>query len=402
MNRKAISCILVFVVCIAVYGAFFITLHSNGIYEITENTHNDRFFSMDDSYYVNQFYSAELDDTGRIVKHPLFVAFCHYFTLAEKMILGEISTERHYMLIVLLQIIVQAIGVLFLYKILVDHYKLGCINTVLMVLIYGFSISSLIFALIAESYVFSGTLLIFSYWCALEKKPVLLVIAGILLGGVTITNIFIWFLIVFFFRDKLYKRLIIMASGAIGLLAAIFVLPVRDVFYSQCFAVFTSSPENYSDTFPFIEALNRGFFALFGSTYFNIDTINKTPFGKYENTSVSFVPSASPVITVLIFIWLAFIIYSVYKNRKEFLIRAPLIVILFNIGLHVIKQYGLKEAFLYSLHHSFAQILIIALLFGVSQKSRIARIAVPVFLSAYLAVMIIINIQAVWGLSSHI
>ena len=394
IKRKINVPLIVVAVFLFIYGFYFAILQSQGLYDINEYTQNDRFFSMDDSYYINHFYSTEIDNTGRIVKHPLLVAFGHYFTRLERSILGNISIEHHYMLVVALQIMVQVIALAYLYKTLTVHYKLKDYHAVLLTAIYGLSCASLIFTLIAESYIFSGALLILSHWFILQKKPVAAVIAGLLLGGVTITNIFIWVLLVLFYDAKLYKRALMAAAGGLGLLGAIFILPIRSVFFAQCLAVFQSSPANYSDQFTLLEALKRGFYALFGSTYFYIDTVNASPFGKFQGTAVSFIPSASVLITILALIWLILLVYSIIINRKNPLIRAPLMVLLFNLALHVIKQYGLKEASLYSLHHSFAQILIIACLFSLSSKPRLTK-TVSLFLVFYLLMMIIFNGQGI-------
>ena len=402
MTQRKISYPLIIAIAfLMIYLALFAFAQSRGIYNINLHTNNDRFFSMDDSYYINHFYSTEPDDTGRVVKHPLLVAFAHYFTLLERSVLGEISTEHHYMLVVLFQILVQTIAVVYLFRMLTEHYKLTCLNAALLTLIYGLSCASLLFMLIAESYIFSGALLILTQWFILQKKPAAVVIAGILLGGMTITNIFIWGILVLFYDDKFYKRAIMAAAGGLGLLGAIWLLPVRDAFYTQCLKVFQSSPANYSDNFLVLEALKRGFYALFGSTYFFIDTVDESPFGKYQGQAVSFIPSAPFFINVIAGIWLLLMVYSLIGNRKNALIRGPLMVLLFNIALHVVKQYGLKEGSLYSLHHSFAQILIIAcILSGLNGKgtSKAVSRTVSVFLIFFMVIMSAVNLKGIFNL----
>lgn len=360
MLRRNTLPIVIILVFLLIYGTLFAVLQGQGLYRITPETHNDRFFSMDDSYYVQHFYSTKVDDTGRVVKHPLLVAFAHYFTVAERAILGEKTLEHHYMLIILLQILVQVLGVACLYKILTMHYRLREWHAVLLTAIYGLSCASLLFTLIAESYVFSGALLIFTQWFILERKPVPVVIMGILLGGVTITNIFIWGLMVLLYEDKFLNRVIIGISGVFGLLLAIFLLPVRDVFYSQVFHVFYSSPANYRDSFPILTCARYGFYALFGSTWFFIDTVNTSPFGQFPGSAVSFIPSAPWYLTLIIGLWAMALLLGVILLKKDRLLLSPFLVLLFNGGLHVVIQYGLKEASLYSLHHAFAQILLMA------------------------------------------
>ena len=264
------------------------------------------------------------------------------------------------MLIILFQIMVQVLALACLYKTLTVHYKLKEWHAILLTAIYGLSCASLLFTLIAESYVFSGALLIFTQWFILQKKPVPVVIMGILLGGVTITNIFIWGLMVLFYEDKFYKRAVLGAVGVFGLLLAIYLLPVREVFYSQVFHVFQSSPANYRDKFSLLSCARYGFYAIFGSTWFFIDTVNTSPFGQFPGSAVSFIPSAPWYLTILIGVWALVLLVGVIFLRKDRLLMSPFVVILFNVGLHVVIQYGLKEGSLYSLHHAFAQILLMA------------------------------------------
>lgn len=395
MLRKNRIPIIIMVLFLIVYGALFAYFQNKGIYNISEKTHNDRFFSMDDAYYVQHFYSTQLDDTGRIVKHPLLVAFGHYFTLAERLVLGEKTVEHHYMLIILFQIFVQILALACLYKTLSKHYRLKSGHAVLLTLIYGFSCASILFTLIAESYVFSGALLIFTQWFILKKKPIPVVIMGILLGGVTITNLFIWGLLVLFYEDKFYKRVIMAAVGGLGLLLVIFVLPVRDVFFSQVFDVFISSPENYRDQFSILECAKYGLYALFGSTWFFIDTANASPFGQFPGSAVSFIPLAPVYVDLFMGLWIVLLLLSVIVNRKNRLIWAPCAVLAFNLVLHVVVQYGLKEGSLYSLHHAFAQVMIVGGLLGMREEksrltARIRQIA-SISLILFFLAMVLIN-----------
>ncbi len=403
MLRRNTLPIIIILLFLVVYGTFFSVLQNQGLYRINEATHNDRFFSMDDAYYIQHFYSTELDDTGRIVKHPLLVAFGHYFTLAERVLLGGKTLEHHYMLVILFQILVQVLALAYLYKTLTVHYKLKEWHAVLLTVIYGLSCASLLFTLIAESYIFSGALLILTQWFILKKKPVPVVIMGILLGGVTITNIFIWGLLVLFYEDKFYKRVIIGASGVLGLLLAIYLLPVRDVFYSQVLNVFQSSPANYRDKFPLIECARYGLYALFGSTWFFIDTVNASPFGQFPGSAVSFIPSAPWYLTLLIVAWVVLLVAAGIFSRKNRLLLSPLMVILFNLGLHVVIQYGLKEGSLYSLHHAFAQILLVACLLRPKEGGKPPRYidkVLVVGLILFLVIMAGVNVQGMLALMS--
>ncbi len=395
------------------YMVCFYAVQQGGTYAITSTTHNDRFFSMDDAYYVQNFYSVKWEDTGRVVKHPLFVAFAHYAAVAESMILGEVSVELHYLFVIMGQVLAQTVSLFFLFKILYDHYRLNFLKSALLTGLYGLSCSSLLFMLVAESYAYSGLVLILAWWCILNKKPTGTVITGILAGGITITNFFIWALMALFYgldfslkdgpaaKRKLLnlfiKNSLRIGAAGVGLLVTIALLPLRQAFFGQL-QVFRSSPANYRDAFPLFEAVKNVFYTLFGSPLQYIDTVNQTPFGAYPGTAVSFVPSAGLVQSAFIAIWIALLaIGAFYGFKKGRLAWAPLAVLAFNLGLHGFIQYGLKEGFLYSLHHLFAQILLAAMALH-PENPRAVRYGAIIFTSAYFAFIIFINYMGLTGL----
>ena len=390
-NRLPIM--ITFVVIILAYIFCFAGFITEGVYDITPSTNNDRFFSMDDSYYVNKIYSTKLDDTGRIVKHPLLIAGAHYATQAEHLILGDISIKNHYIIIVIFQILISFLGIYYLYKILDKKYHLSNLAISILLLIYALSCSNLLYTFIVESYILSGTILILSYWCLLEKKFKSLFVLGILAGGVTITNFALWALMVLFLNDTLRTKLKVIVSSGVGLLITIAVLPIRGVFFTNVFKVFISSPQNYADKFDLLTAGKMGYYSLFGSTYMFIDTVNKSPFGEYAGKAISFVASAPTWMFAAMCVWVAGLIAAIIIGcyNKDKLLLIPMAVLMFSLVLHVLIQYGLKESFLYSLHHSFAQILIIGYLFkGFSGK--LGRRILYGLGFAYLAVMVYANV----------
>ena len=76
----------------------------------------------------------------------------------------------------------------------------------------------------------------------------------------------------------------------------------------------------------------------------------------------------------------------------------PLAVLGCSLFLHGVLQYGLKEAFLYSLHHLPAQICIAALPLA-PQTSKWERRIVSGILTAYLICLVVLDLpgyQALW------
>ena len=72
---------------------------------------------------------------------------------------------------------------------------------------------------------------------------------------------------------------------------------------------------------------------------------------------------------------LAALVFAAVKFRKDSRLWAPLAVIIANLLLHGAAQYGLKEAFLYSLHHLPAQALVVSLLLSSEAGEKTGKVA---------------------------
>ena len=138
-------------------------------------------------------------------------------------------------------------------------------------------------------------------------------------------------------------------------------LPVGEFFFSSIISGGLYSAQSFRDHFGPLELVVRVFFVFFGSTAFFLHTALETPFGDYPGDALSFLPSAAWPIVVLALLWVGLLVWGVVRGRRSPLLWAPLAVLGCNLLLHGAVQYGLKEGFLYSLHHLPAQILLAAL-----------------------------------------
>ncbi len=362
-------------VCLVFYITVLCLLNSIGIYNINKNSNNDRFFSLDDVYYSVNIYSIHMESSLRVVKHPLFMVFGNIFTYCEKALLGNIGINSHYLLIIVLQIMVQILALIYLFKILREFYRLDMKYVFLLLAIYAFSVSAFIFTFFAESYIFSGAALIMSYYFILKKNVPVSILLGVIVTGITITNFVIWAIMVMLLVGGVKRKVTMLAASAAILTVLVSVFPVGRIFFKNFFHVFGSSPRNYSDNFDLYGMAIRTIYSIFGTTVFYVDTVNQSPFGEYIGKAVSFVPSSNIPIFLMILLWIGLLAYSAIKNFRSRLLLAPLAILVFNLLLHGIRQYGLKEAFLYSLHHFFAQILMVAAVFSPAGHNAANRLA---------------------------
>ena len=372
-------------VCLVVYTGLLLLLNGAGIYEIGEGTNNDRFFSMDDVYYITRIYSPDMDTSLRIVKHPLFIVFGNITARLFNALWENPGYPSTYILVIVLQIFLQLLALIYLYKILSEFYRPG--NRVILILlaIYAFSVSSLAFTLIAESYIFSGAALIMSYYYLLKKNTAAAIILGIITAGITITNFAVWVIMAVLLTEGRKRKLLIVSVTTSAFVLTITITPASLLFFNNFLTVMVSSPGNYSDSFDLYAVIVRCLYSFFGSTVFFIDTIKESPFGQFPGRAISFLPGSGGLIPALMLLWAGLLIYSAVLNLRNRLLYVPMAVLAFNLVLHGVLQYGLKEAFLYSLHHFFAQALIIASVFLPDGKNAL-KVKKPA--SALLALLV--------------
>lgn len=371
----------------AVYILLFFLLRRTPFFDVTDQ-HNDRLFSADDVYYATEFFSAELDDSPRIIKHPLLIVIGCALTRLERLVFGAISIRRHYELIVLGQMLCSVAAVICLDALLEKRYGVDRLKALMLCAIYACSFSTLFYTFTAESYILSSLLLLLAFTYAPKNMPIT-VLLGVLTAGVTITNAFLWALIVVFSGNNRKKTLLTLLLGGLCFCAAVAVLPIRHAFFGNIFSGALNSAKNYSDHYSILEMLRRGFFIFFGSTTFWLDTADSSPFGDFQGDALSFLPSAPGLTVAAMVLWCALLLCGIARARKDRLLAAPLSVLLFSVLLHGVIGYGIKEGFLYSLHHFSAQILIIGLAVRGERKKTIWA---DILLAAFLLAVLTLNL----------
>lgn len=407
MKEKRASLLLFFGALALVYGSIFLLLCRTPLYDFTSTrgAHNDFLFSSDDVYYVSSFFSTTMDTSLRVIKHPLLVVIGWLCTCAEQLVLGGISLKRHYELIVMVQLCISLLSTFYLYRILEEHYKLERRWALLLCAIYALAFSTLFFTFIAEHFILSALLLIMSFYYAKSRKTWLLVLLGALTAGITITNAALWAAIVWFSGEPTAadrrRRMLTLFLGGACFCVMVALSPARTIFFQNIIDGGMNSFHSYGDHYGFWDSVRRTFFAFFGSTFFYLDTAAASPFGDFAGHALSFLPSASAPITAAMVLWVILLGWGAVQGRRNQLLWVPLAVLLCNLTLHGLFQYGLKEGFLYSLHHLPAQLLIAALALRPDTEPRL-RLAAGRALAVFLACVILLNLPGYGTLAQFI
>ena len=330
----------------------------------------DKVLSYDDMYYSRKIYTENPQYTEisyTLIKHPFMSVIGQGITKIENLFFDNTQKADHYFHIVVFQIVINIIGIFYLYRILKEQYNLREKWCFLLLTIYEFATVTLLGTFLIESFLLSSTLLIMSYFYLSKQKLIQSIILGILVTGVTITNsVAFGIMAIILLKNK--KN--ILKVGGFCLLGFLFIslfLPYRDYLYKNFFTGayenLTVFSENSSvDIRTFFKMI---FFYLLSSPIFFINNIH-TKIDGFDYFKFDLFSGKIIILTTILFF--IFIIYNVVKNIKDRNMLAALGVFIYNMFIHVILKFGLYEGTIYGLHFLFAEILMFALGFKIENK----------------------------------
>lgn len=370
-NKKILFLIILLCISFCFLGSNFISLKNHNVYS---NKHyiKDRFYSYDDIYYIESIFNGndyeKYNRAYTAVKHPLLTFNANKITKVADSFIDDNSINNHFVRVECLQLLFSIIGVIYLYLILTNVIKLRPIYCFLLSLVFLFSNATIISSLIVESFVFSSTLLIMSYYYISKKKPLISGLLGALVLGTTITNIVIWgiMLILLNLIDMKYiiKTILYFILSCIIIYFSIWIIESNYLNFlsTNFFDIIFENQEKFSVVMSISESIKYAFYFLGISGLFYIDTVNTDQLGRNMGYAISFIPSAKILITLLvstIYITIATFSIKLIKELEKNTF-ACYGIILFNIYLHFILKFGLTEAFLYTPHFIFAIIILFA------------------------------------------
>lgn len=385
---------------IAIYSLFiFITLFTvaNFIKTKTNFYRNDLKFrwdnvlSYDDIFYSKSIYTSEKkyeSTVSTIVKHPFMRVIGHGFVIVENALFSNMNKTDHYFHIVVFQIIINLIGVIYLYKILREQFKLKNRWCLLLLTIYEMATVAILGTLIVETFLISGTLLIMSYYYLSKQKKVASIIIGILTTGVTVTNCIPFALMAIFLLKDKKDILKVGVSCAIGFMTINLMLPYREILFSNFINMVENNANKYSKEQTGITYINMILYNLIISPIFFIKQIHIMQKGL---DLVTFDLMSSKIVGIMTMLFFIGIIYNIIKNRKNRNMLAALVVFIYNMILHGVVKFGLYEGTIYGLHFLFAEILMFA--FGFNNKDKKIKYTFIIFAIIMLLVQIRYNMK---------
>jgi len=274
--------------------------------------------------------------------------------------------------------------------------------TLLLVLFFGFFSTSIILSFTPENFTYSLLLLcIYNYYAAVklrkeEKIPgSALTLAGITIGGITITNLFKVFIPVLFEKDifrswKKFGNAVFRVALTTVCFVFLYLLRI-DFKYENIFSKTNQQYEKFSnvESIPDWDMMLSYFFG--GSILFpSFMTTDKHNMKGFHFKGLLMEPYSSSFCYAFIIILLAFIVWSYFKNFKNRLVQIIAISFLFDILIHCIMRFGLHTSYIYAGHFIFVYPLLLGWLFY-AYRSKPKILSFLVLAVVILFVFLLIN-----------
>lgn len=330
---------------------------------------NDVLFSIDSNHFINKMYNPSANEhVGSIVRHPLIANFgkivSNFALIITDFLKIDLTQMKLYSVFAGIQILLGALSVGVIYQYATKIINISNINALMISILYGLSTSNLIFTMAVDSFIISGFLLILGAYTVYMKNEEKMIRTQALIGvftiGVTITNGALWFINLVVAKFRTPKVLLRICVYFICIFLPLFLIQSSSSEIATNFLGLTTGlADRFSTDYTFLDIMRKTFYFIFVAPLFFIFTEYRTPFQtEITERGITFIENAPIVITITGILWLAFLIISIVisvRNKKVW----PLIFsIIFFLLIHAIKQFGLREAFLYSQHILYAQVLL--------------------------------------------
>lgn len=362
-------------------------------------------------YNTNNTYDVLLDtDTGVLVeintfvknhdnsKHILFspivsvFAFPIYAISKIISLIGFNISNIYGIGLIFLQTIISSISITIMYSYLKEIIQNNK-TLFLVMLIFIFSFPQLFMTLNVERFIYAQlSIVLFMYVVyKLEKKESYIIdMFAIPLFGITLTNIYLY-AFYFFIKFKFDIKKYINHIAVFLVLSYIILVSSKSILSVIGIISIVEADTQFIATVTFYDKINMIFTRLlYPSMYFpGYDIVeygrNGISHRMIQNSDINY------IFMILLLIVLFICILSFIRNRNDIIVSLSFISILFNIFMHGIVGFNLKNANIMTIHFSFAIIVLLAHYCKQLDDKRIK--CMNIFLSIFLFTMIISNID---------
>ncbi|WP_317174678.1 DUF6080 domain-containing protein [Chryseobacterium antibioticum] len=379
---------LFFLTCYGILGSY-IALHYRIIFD--SRIPWDAYFSFDNKAIVMTGGSFE--------RHPLAYYFFNWVREFSLLISGGKMDTTFRLTLAWLSNTAISLCMVQIFKYLKNITGLPLTISLLIILFFGAFSTNIILSFTPENFTYTLLLLsIYNYYAAVkikrdEKMPgSALTLAGITIGGLTITNLVKVFIPVLFEKDlfRSWKKFgNAVFRVALTMVCFVFLYLLRiDFKYENIFSKTNQQYEKFSnvESIPDWDMMLSYFFG--GSVLFpSFMTTDKHNMKGFDFKGLLMEPYSSSFCYAFIIGLLALILWSYFKNFKNKLMQILAISFLIDIVIHCIMRFGLHTSYIYGGHFVFVYPLLLGWLFNSyrsHQKTLSFLMATMVILLAFL------------------
>ena len=361
---------LFFIVCYGILGSY-IALHYRIIFD--NRIPWDAYFSFDNR--------SILMTGGSFERHPLSYYFFNWIREFSLFISGGKMDANFRLTLAWLSNIIITLNIVQIFKYLKNIIQLPLWLSLLIIMFFGTFSTNIILSFTPENFTYTLFLLsLYNYYAAIklrkeEKIPATaLSLAGITIGGLTITN-FVKVFIPLIFEKDLFRSWKKFGNAAIRVAVAIicFVLLYLnriDFNYQNIFSKTNQQYEKFSNvnSMPTWDMILSFFFGgnILFPGFIMSDKHNMKGFnfkGLYMDLY------SSPLPYFFIATLLILISWSYIKNFKNKWVQVIAISFLADIAIHCVMRFGLHTSYIYGGHFVFAYPLLLGWLFFAYRSS---------------------------------
>ncbi|KAA2221669.1 hypothetical protein FW780_13790 [Chryseobacterium sediminis] len=361
---------LFFMICYGILGSY-IALHYRIIFD--NRIPWDAYFSFDNK--------SILMTGGSFERHPLSYYFFNWVREFSLFISGGKMDANFRLTLAWLSNIIITLNIVQVFKYLKNIVCLPLWLSVLIILFFGAFSTNIILSFTPENFTYTLFLLsLYNYYAAIklrkeEKTPAIaLSLAGITIGGLTITN-FVKVFIPLLFEKNLFRdwRKFGNAVLRITVAAICFVLLYLnriDFKYQNIFSKTNQQYEKFSnvESMPTWDMILSFFFGgnILFPGFIISDKHNMKGFD-FKGLYMDLYSSTFPYIFVTIL--LSLIIWSYFKNFKNKWVQIIAISFFVDIVIHCVMRFGLHTSSIYGGHFVFVYPLLLGWLFYAYRSS---------------------------------
>lgn len=355
---------LIFLTCYGILGTY-IALHYRIIFD--SRIPWDAYFSFDNKAIVMTGGSFE--------RHPLAYYFFNWIREFSLWISGGKMDTTFRLVLAWLSNVAVSLCMVQIFKYLKNIIKLPLVLSLLILLFFGAFSTSIILSFTPENFTYTLLLLsVYNYYAAVKLKKEekipgsVLTLAGITIGGLTITNLAKVFIPVLFERNiftnwKKFGNAVFRV--VLATVCFIFLYLLRIEFkYENIFSKTNQQYEKFSnvESIPDWDMMLSYFFG--GSILFpSFMILDKHNMKGFSFKGLLMEPYSTTFSYLFVIILLILIFWSYFKNFKNKLVQILFFSFLFDIIIHCIMRFGLHTSYIYGGHYVFVYPLLLGWLF---------------------------------------